>query len=784
MSWINMISGSLLRVALLAVSKTREPQLSGQISFKGLNSKVEILRDRWGIPHIYGQTIKDVVFAQGYVHAQERLWQMDFNRRVLAGRLCEIMGMTTLEADVTLRTLGLRRVAEQEVALIDDGLRDLLECYCAGVNACIAHGRLPIEFSLLGYQPEPWTVADTLSWNKLMFLTLGTSWDSEFLRGQLLKTLGPEKTAELELGEEDAWPLIIDAALSTPYQPGKVMLGTSPRDGAGSNNWVISGRRSQSGMPLLANDMHLGLTSPAIFYQNHLCAEDLNVIGVTFPGVPFVIQGHNGRVAWGFTNGFADVQDLYEEHIRKADGQIEYEYKGKWHPVKTHIEWIKIKGAGMHSLEVLETCHGPLINYAMLKDITPEPPPLAMTWTAFEPRPMLHGLLQMNLAKNCSEFQEALRHWGAPVQNIVFADTTGNIAYTQAGVIPIRAKGDGSIPLPGWSGEHDWIGKIPFDDLPHLYNPARGYVATANNRVAGAEYPYYLSRDYISRDRAQRIIELIESLPLVDLAWMKQMQFDQESPSARSMVKAVGQLRPAEPILSEAVGLLVNWDCVLRADSPAAALYEVLARQTLQLMLTGKLAGLEENMRGKTPSGLWEFHSWEWLAARLEQPDSPWWDLGSGEKRDDVLLLALEHSIKFLKEATGKEMAEWQWGMLHQLTFRHILGRQKQLAHLFNQGPFPVGGDGGTVWASYSSLLNFKSDIITGPPFRFLIDMADPEHAQVIFAPGQSGRPGSPHYGDGIDAWFHAGYHPLLFRRDEIEQATEKRLTFEPVSLE
>ncbi len=783
MSKTHSITGSLLRGGLVGICRTRRPVRKGRVRVKGPQETVEILLDRWGVPHIYGRLDRDVLFAQGYLHAQERLWQMDINRRIVAGRLSELFGLDALDLDISARTLGLRRAAEREAGLIEGPARELVEAYCDGVNACVVRERLPIEFLLLGYRPEPWTLADVISWNKLMFLSLATSWDGEFLRGQLREALGPEKTAMLEVAARDAWPLILDAGLSFTPLPGKPWLGSSPRDGIGSNNWVLSGSRSASGMPLLANDMHMGLTTPAIFYQNHLCTSNLNVIGVSFPGVPFVVQGHNGRVAWGFTNGFADVQDLYVERLRGEGTAQEYALGDGWHPVKRRSETIEVKGGSSHVLDVLETSHGPLINAAFLKEIEPTPPPLALAWTGFQSGAMLDGLHQMNLARDCAGFREALRGWHAPVQNVVYADVEGNIGYTQAGDIPIRARGDGSAPMPGWDGEHEWVGQIPFDELPHLSNPARGYIVTANNRVAGPDYPYFLGSDYISRDRAQRITELIEERPLAGLDWMKRMQFDQVSPTGRVFARVAGEVRAAGGVDGDLVAmldLLAGWDGALGVDSPAAVLYEALAREMLRIILDGKLAGLEDRVRGKSPSGLWEFHAWEWLAERLEEPGSPWWDLGQGEGRDAVFLLALRAAVEFLREILGPDMLRWWWGKLHQLTFGHVLGRQAPLDQVFNQGPYPVGGDGSTVWATHSSRFSFENDLITGPPFRFLIDMADPDHAQVIFAPGQSGRLSSPHYGDGIAAWFSGEYHPLLFRRDEIEKNTKNHFWIGP----
>ncbi len=780
MSWADRIPSSLLNIGLKAFNALNHPQVRGHLSFKGLMDKVEIIRDVWGVPHIFGHSIADVAFAQGFFHAQERLWEMDFCRRLVAGRLSEILGKPALSSDIAMRTMGFRKSAKKSESIVDGQEREILSAFCAGVNACIQHDPLPVEFKLLRYTPEPWTIADTLQWNYLLFLHLGTSWDSELLRGQLISAVGAEKVPELEWDDEEAWPLILDAGLPYPFHAGRNFAGPTRGEGVGSNNWVISGERSKSGSPLLANDMHVGMTSPAIFIQNHLCGDELNVAGVSFPGMPLVVQGHNGHVAWGFTNGYADVQDLYEEHLRSEDSLVEYEQHGEWRPVTYRQEKILIKGEPAHIETVLETVHGPIINNALFKDLSPECPPLAMRWTAFESHASFRSLIRMNQARDCQEFHDGLRDWVSPVQNVVYADTQNNIAFIQAGEIPVRAGCDGSVPIAGWTGEHEWVSRIPFDELPQLYNPARGFIATANNRVAGPEYPYYLGHDYVNHDRAQRIIDLIEENPEMDLPGMQKIQLDQQPPSARKMIQAAKSLVPTDADLTAALEMIAKWDGKMDASSAPAALCEVWIRQILSMVLEGKLSGLEERVLGRYPTGLWELHSWEWLSARMDEPHSPCWRLDHYPGRDEVLLEALKRSLAYLSEKLGPDLHAWHWGDLHKLTFEHILGKGKLLDKIFNLGPFPIGGDSSTIWAAYTDWYKDSQRGAIGPPFRFIIDMSDPAHAQVSFVPGQSGRPGSAHYADGIAEWFSGNYHTLLFLRDEIERNAEARLTLIP----
>jgi penicillin G amidase len=779
-SILQNLLGAILRPALTMLSQTRLPITRGSLRLNGLHAPVEVLRDDLGIPHIFARNTLDALYAQGFVHAQERLWQMDFNRRLVQGRLAELLGEDALGYDRAMRTLGLRQVAEREATLMKEQFRQEMQAYCDGVNAGIAQNRLPVEFTLLGYRPEPWQIPDSLSYNKLMSWTLSANWESEVIRSRLIKGLGPEKAAELDIEASDASGLVLDAGGQLAGDS-RYFSGPGPLDGVGSNNWVISGQRSLSGHPIFANDMHLVLYSPAIWYENHVCGGDLNLNGVSLPGVPLIISGHNGFVAWGYTNGFSDVQDLYEEHLRKnADGQIEYEYQGAWYPAEVHRETIRIKRKKPFIEEVVKTRHGPVINQALLRGYEHEAP-LSLRWTTLEPESTVKAVFKMNCAKNCAEFHEALRDWSGPIQNTVYADTQGNIVYDLPGRIPMRAKGVGSVPVPGWSGEYEWTGYIPFDELPHIVNPPQGYMVTANNQVVGSNYPYFLSRDYVSPNRAERIAEMITAQEKLDVPAIQRMQFNQVSTHARFLAGLVGNLTGLDESLEEVGALMKAWDGNLAAVSPAAAVYEVLVRKILALIIDNKLGELGPTYRGKGPNpGLWGMHSWEWLENTLSKPGSAWWDLGAGQQRDDVLKLALQETLAFLQTELGPHPKSWAWGKLHRLTFRHFLGRQPILAPTFDRGPFPIGGDGNSIWASFTTEFDLSHRYVVGPPFRFIADLGDLAHARGLLAPGQSEHIASPHYADGIPAWFDQGYHVMLYNRKEIEDAAKERLALIP----
>jgi len=382
----------------------------------------------------------------------------------------------------------------------------------------------------------------------------------------------------------------------------------------------------------------------------------------------------------------------------------------------------------------------------------------------------------MSRAKNCLEFHEALCTWSTPVLDTVYADTEGNIAYTLIGKIPIRAKGKGSLPSPGWSGEYEWTGFIPYDDLPHLYNPPGGYIATANNHVAGSDYPYFLGCDYVCGDRAERIVELILREPRIDVAYIRRMQFDQVSPTAQTIAALAGRVAVDDPQLQQIAALLRDWDGRLQADSPASVIYEVLVRELWHAIFENRLGELLPRFKGALLNNValgnpWGHHAWEWLRREMVRSDSPWFDLGGGETRDDVLRLALRRTADFLKEHQGPDITGWAWGRFHQLTFQHVLGKIKPLDTIFNRGPYPVGGDVNTIWATSSPIDRAEaSEGMVGPPFRFIADLSDLTQSLGLLAPGQSGQVGSTHYDDQVQAWFEGGYHPILYRREDVER--------------
>jgi penicillin G amidase len=776
-AYLYPVLGSILKPAITLAGKALLPTVRGSMRLAGLASAVEVLRDRWYVPHIFARSVVDLVFAQGFTHAQERLWQMDFNRRVVAGRLAEVLGAPGLAPDRVMRTLGLRRVAEEEAALADADIGRLLISYCAGVNAGIeqarGRSRLPLEFRLLGYTPEPWQMADVLGMAKLMDWILAANWSSEFMRGQITQRIGAQKAARLGIAPGDAWAAIMDAAGIAGLNPTRAVAGAQAGEGVGSNNWVVHGERTASGKPLLAGDMHLSLTAPAVWFENHLACPDFELSGISLPGVPFIVAGHNRHVAWSFTDGMNDVQDLYEEHLQAdTDGKCLFEFQGAWYPAEVRHEVIKVKGAPDTIEEVICTRHGPLVN-VLFKDAFPAAPPLALRWTALEPETTMTAIAAMTSARDTTQFHQALEHFTGPGQNTVYADTQGNIGFTLTGKTPVRARGDGSVPVPGWTGEYEWLGYIPFEEMPHLANPPRGYVVTANNVHLRGDEPF-IARDYCEADRAARITELIEARPKVDVAYTRKMHYDQVSLSGRRLAACLGALQVPSADMAEVAARMRAWDGLLTPDSTLAAIYEVTLRNAIRLMLAAHLGeelGLQAMGKGSA-AGYYPNHSREWFIQLLLTPTSEWFDLGQRQTRDDVLRLALRQALDELTPPRP-------WGQIHRLTFNHILGEQKLLRPLLNVGPYPVGGDGNTINAAWVSLTDLAKPHFGGPPFRFIADLGDLDHCLGMLAPGQSGHPASPHYRDGVQAWFKGAYHPMLVRRAEIEQNLLARLSLQ-----
>jgi penicillin amidase len=792
------------------------PQTQGTVRLAGLQSQAKVLRDRWGVPHIYAESVEDLFFVQGYVHAQDRLWQMELQRRAGSGRLSEVIGEAMLEVDRFFRVVGLNRAAEAELATMDASTGRVLASYASGINAYLdtQQGRLPIEFSLLRFQPEPWQPVDALYLAKMMAWSLGCNWASELLRARLAVKLGADKAADLEPPFPADNPAIVHgpgiAEGATPPPNGwgskalhdalelveRLFVNNSPIPpsaappgvglaAGGSNQWVVAGSLSATGQPLLANDTHLQLSMPAGWYENHLVGGGYNVIGVSFPGAPGVIVGHNEYCAWGLTTAWQDAQDLYVEKLN-PDNPHQYEYKGEWLDAKVVHEQIHVKGWQAPELqEVVLTRHGPIIS-----GLVGEETPLALRWLALEPSDLLGSVLRYDRAHNWQEFRAALGHWSTPAHNFVYADVEGNIGYLQAGWVPIRGQGYGLAPIPGWTGEYEWQGYLPLDNLPQAYTPESGWLATANHLVVDADYPYFISADLENPCRARRVVDLITSKDTFTANDFARFQRDTYSAQAERFVQHLLAVEPETSEERRALDYLDSWNAHLDVDSVAASIYQVVRLRTLHLVFDAHLEEVADAYVGlDTLSPMSETSPYHGrsivrlLALLQGEGDDSWLrDPATGHERtrQSVLHQALRETLELLKAELGPEMERWTWGRLNRVHFAHPVGAVKPLHLLFNRGPYPAGGDQDTLLRAIGKPQFPFEPVAVGDALRFIADLSDWEQCRIVIPGGQSGHVSSRHYADLIPLWREGRYQRMPFTHQEIERATRERLELTP----
>jgi penicillin amidase len=783
------------------------PKTHGTIQVDGLQAEVTVVRDSWGVPHVYASNSHDLFLAQGYVHAQDRFWQMEFWRRAGSGRLAEILGESALETDRFIRTLGWHRTAAQELEQLDAETRAILEAYAEGVNGYISthRGRLGLEFTVLGltgvrFDPEPWTPLNTLTWAKMMAWDLGGNRTDELLRAHIAARLGASALGVLMPPYPDDYPIIVPHPLTgatLEAVPDAAFdfnaLGTG--DDIGSNSWVVAGERTETGKPLLANDPHLGIQMPSIWYEIGLHCEPVsdecpyNVVGASFASFPGVVIGHNDHIAWGVTNLGPDVQDFFIERVN-PENPNQYEYQGEWLDMEIVREEITVAGEDEPVVIFARiTRHGPIINDVAggtEDDWAFGWEPLALSWTALQPSTMMRSIALLDRASNWEEFREALSYWDVPSQNFVYADVEGNIGYQAPGRIPIRASGDGSSPVPGWTGEYEWADYIPFDELPRAFNPPEGYIVTANNAVVGPDYSHFLTHDWAPGYRARRLVELLEADASISLADVQTMQGNNNPIWAEDVLPYLLVLPATDPSagsgqgsdrLAEALELLRAWDRRAVRDSAATALFEAFRLHLIDLTFGDELG---EQLLGQARSSAGVA-----LVDILADPTSPWFDdvtTPEVETRDEILLQALDEAVEELTETLGWDVTRWRWGDLHTATFENQSLGQSGIAPIeaiFNRGPVPVDGTIATVNNTGYSM-NDPYGVMTVPSYRQIIDLDDLPRSVSMHTTGQSGHPYHPHYDDMIDPWRDIEYHPQLWERADVEADAEGVLVLKP----
>ncbi|HUQ24296.1 MAG TPA: penicillin acylase family protein, partial [Burkholderiales bacterium] len=741
------------------------------------DAPVEILRDANGIPHIFARSIADAYFGLGFVHAQDRLWQMETSRRIGSGRIAEVVGAGGLGFDRLMRTLGLRRTAQANLAHFDAETRSLLDAYTAGVNAFLATDPvLPPEFWLARFTPEPWSPVDSVLWTKVMALDLGGNWRNELLRMQLAGQLPVARIQELiPPYPGDAPPAIRD--LKSLYGDA-VPPPSTPGSGGGSNSWVVSGARTASGKPLLANDPHLPLTAPPVWYFAHLSAPGLDVIGATLPGVPGVVIGRNDRVAWGFTNTGPDVQDLYLEKVQPDGRYVAPDGPREFTRLK---ETIAVKGAPAEELTIRISRHGPVISDVQ-RAALPAGQVLALAWTALaEDDLTMQAVFRVALARDWSGFLAAARDYQAPQQTISYADVDGNIGFIAAGRVPIRKSANdlkGLAPAPGWDARYDWAGSIPFDQLPRLLNPASNVFVSANQKIVPPGYRHFITSEWQPPYRAGRIAELVEATPKHTRESFARMQADIVSPAVRELLPRLLATPAATPEAKKALAKLAAWDGTMSADRPEPLIVVAWWRELTRAIYADELgASFAANWsaRAQFVSGVLSDRNGEgrWCDNVTTEPV---------ETCPEILAASLERALTDLRRRYGDDPERWRWGEAHAAWHRHRpFSRVAWLAPFFDI-KVPTPGDAYTVNVGQSDFADESSPYTSrhAASLRAIYDLGDPQASVFIHSAGQSGNPLSPHYSDFTPLWARGEYVPMLTERARIEARGVRRLVLAP----
>ncbi len=750
------------------------PQLAGTIRLDGPGAAIDIVRDRHGVPHIFAAAESDGWFALGFVHAQDRLYQMEMTRRAGRGRLSEITGAATVETDRYFRTLGLLQNAEAALAALPAEFRRQLEIYAAGINAYLARNpTLPPEFDIARLTPEPWTPVDSLLWGQLMTLQLAGNWRDEIARGRALFQQPAAQFEEFWSFPGDGTPTTLssldqppDLDRLAPWLPAPLGPSTA------SNEWVISGEHTVSRKPLLANDPHLGLGAPSQWYLARIVTPTLTLTGATAPGIPAMILGHNGRIAWGFTTTNADQFDLFQEWIDPADA-TRYRTPDGSQPFATRRETIKVRGEPDVVVTVRATRHGPVISDALrgLADAAPAGHVLALSSPAvYQTDRTAEAVFRLNRARNWQEFLEALQTWHAPMQNIVYADTDGHIGFIAPALLPRRKAGDGRLIQPGWSGEFDWDGFAAFDDLPRALDPPNGRLVNANNRIVNDSFPVFVTRDWDTPYRAERIGQMLDAVAKHDAGSSEAMLADPVSLYARAVLARLERVTQTDERARQALDRLRGWDGRMVRDRPEPLILHGWMRE-LQAALFAEWPGEQFGVRGTERP--------EVLLAALDGRSAFCRDRPGG--CEAVVARALSAALESLTTRYGADMTAWRWSRAHRAPFRHLLFDRLPVVRDWLVMNVPTDGDTYTVnrgaWRPGQAGEPFAH--VHGSGYRAIYDLADLAQSRFMVAPGQSGHPLSRHWKDLAAPWSNGRHFTLAGERAALA-AEGQALRLEP----
>jgi penicillin G amidase len=741
------------------------PKQKGTIELAGLEGSVRVRRDRWGVPHVEAGSAADLWFAEGFCHGQDRLWQMDFYRRALSGRVSEFAGVEGLPVDRLMRTLGMRRTAEREAATLDPELLALLERFCEGVNAAADDAKaLPFEMQLLRLDFQPWRPADILGLGKLLAFGLSTNWEKELLRADMTRELGPELAAKLDPGYPADNPVVTQEPWSGDGLGLAEQIDTVRRsigmaaEASGSNNWAVSGAMSATGSPLIAGDPHLPQSMPGIWYQVGLTLGDRTVRGASLPGMPGVYMGQNDDVCWTFTNVMADVQDLF---IERVEGD-RYLFEGEWRPLEVVREEIVVKGHETPEvLDVRHTHHGPIVNAALGAD---DSEPLALRWITLDQPTAFRGMFELHGIRTGAELVATLAGHTSPASNLIWADRHGSIGYKLVGRLPLRKGGCPDLPKPGWDGEFEWEGAVPYDELPEVTDPESGFLITANNRIVGDEYPHHITSDWLDGFRARRIEDLLRASDEHDIESFEAMQSDNLSIPGLEVARRLGRLDPPGQRETSAVERLRSWDGRLDPDSIAGTIYQAfllrLAREVARAAIGDRdlcERWLDRADNGFTPhvTSPWRWHSHLmnlWEEGDEELIGRPW---------DELVLEALSGALDDLGDRFGPDPEGWRWGHVHEMEFPHPLGEANPLLRKLLNRSLRAGGAQETV-SQIAYDPNDPYRAVWAPSWRMVADPTDPTRSRWQMFTGQSGHPASRHYDDLQADWLEGRTQPMV----------------------
>ena len=760
------------------------PDTSGTVILNGLGAPVEICRDSYGIPHVKAQSISDAFFAQGFVTAQDRLWHMEYDRRRAGGRWAELAGTPGLEQDRLMRRFRLEASARADYDVLEDATRTMLDAYALGVNAFIETSKtLPIEYRIVGAEPEPWEPWHSLAVFKVRHILMGV-FEAKLWRARMVNHLGAERTAQLFPGYPKGHLLILPpgAEFSGPIENGLNELARVEQDirwlsetAQGSNSWALAGSRTSSGKPLVAGDPHRGLEVPNVYYQNHLTCPEFDVVGLSFPGVPgFPHFGHNDSVAWCVTHTNADYQDLFVERFKTTDATV-YEFKGAWLDAEVHHETIGVRGGSSVELDVTVTQHGPIV----VGDPS-EGYGIAFKYTGTSaPIKSADALLNMLRTKSTDELDESMRSWVDPVNNFVFADVHGNIGYLTRGQVPVRSRTNAWVPVPGWSGEQEWQGIIPFEEMPRERNPETGHIVTANNRVTGEEYPHFIAFQYAPEFRARRITDRLAELGgKANVEDMASIHAEMVSIPAKSLVPLLSKIQASDDYSKRALHKLQQWNGFMGRDKIEPTIYSAFYDNLLSKVLGHVLDGLaKEALEQAGPSRMVNT-----LRARLhimiQEDDRSL--LPPGADWSSLMTESFSSAIVSLRRSLEDDMEDWRWGRIHHTLPKNTLSPSfPHLAGVLDPPPVPMGGDGETPQAAAYSLSS-PYVVSSTSVARYVFDLGDWDNSAWVVPLGASGHPGSPHYADQLSIWSEVRLVPMLYDWGKIKSESESHQSLEP----